>query len=101
MLEDNLVYTMNRSVGRFAAFRRLQPTICLCIPFRPSMHSCVSHGLTSNAVLHTFKLGNDEAGNRANALFTIALAGRIGIVLRIELKGGILLSISLALAGEC
>lgn len=101
MLEDNLVYTMNCSVGGLAAFRRLQPTICLCIPFRPSMHSCVSHGLTSNAMLHTFKLGDDEAGNKANALFTIALAGRIGIVLRIELKGGILSSISLALADEC
>lgn len=95
------MYTMNRSVGRFAAFCRLQSTIRLCIPFRPSMHSCVSHGLTSNAVLHTFKHDYDEAGNRANALFTIALAERIGIVLRIELKGGILSSISLDLLGEC
>lgn len=95
------MYTMNRSVGRFAAFCRLQSTIRLCIPFRPSMHSCVSHGLTSNAVLHTFKHDDDEASNRANALFTIALAERIGIVLRIELKGGILSSISLDLLGEC
>lgn len=95
------MYTMNRSVGRFAAFCRLQSTIRLCIPFCPSMHSCVSHGLTSNAVLHTFKHDDDEASNRANALFTIALAERIGIVLRIELKGGILSSISLDLLGEC